>query len=49
MFKLQAASLAEEYAPALVRTFDAERAPKADRGIAVNEKNTVKRTNIRRS
>lgn len=38
MFKLQAASLAEEYAPALVRTFDAERAQKADRGIAVNEK-----------
>lgn len=49
MFKLQAASLAEEYAPALVRTFDAERAQKADRGITVNEKNTVKRTNIRRS
>ena len=49
MFKLQAASLAEEYAPALVRTFDAERAQKADRGIAENEKNTVKRTSIRRN
>lgn len=39
MFKLQAASLAEEYAPALVRAFDAERAQKNGHGIdgAVND------------
>lgn len=49
MFKLQAASLAEEYAPALVRTFDRERAQKADRGVAVSAKDKARRTNIRRS
>ena len=49
MFKLQAASLAEEYAPALVRTFDAERARKTGLGIEANENAAVKRTNIRRS
>lgn len=49
MFRLQAASLAEEYAPALVRAFDAERAQKADRGVAVSAKDKARRTNIRRS
>lgn len=49
MFKLQAASLAEEYVPALVRTFDAERAQKTDRGIEGNTKDMPKRTAIRRN
>ena len=49
MFKLQAASLAEEYAPALVRTFDEERARKTGLGIEANENAAAKRTNIRRS
>ena len=49
MFKLQAASLAEEYAPALIRAFDAERAQKADLGIAANNKEATRRTNIRRN
>lgn len=49
MFKLQAASLAEEYAPALVRAFDAERAQKTARGIELDENAAVKRMNIRRS
>lgn len=49
MFKLQAASLAEEYAPALIRAFDAERAQKVDLGIAANNKEATRRTNIRRN
>lgn len=49
MFKLQAASLAEEYAPALVRAFDTERAQKTARGIELDENAAVKRMNIRRS
>lgn len=49
MFKLQAASLAEEYAPALVRAFYVERAQKTARGIELDENAAVKRMNIRRS
>lgn len=49
MFKLQAASLAEEYAPALVRVFDAECVQKTARGIELDENAAVKRMNIRRS
>lgn len=49
MFKLQSASLAEEYAPALVRAFEMERAQKADRGVAVSARDEARRTNIRRS
>lgn len=49
MFKLQSASLAEEYAPALVRAFDAERAMKTVRGIEGNTKDLPKRTTIRRN
>lgn len=49
MFKLQAASLAEEYAPALVRAFDAERTYKNDRGIDGVANDAPKRSNVRRS
>lgn len=49
MFKLQAASLAEEYAPALVRAFDAEDAQKNARGFEAKENSAAKRTTIRRS
>lgn len=49
MFKLQAASLAEEYAPALVRAFDAECAHKSDHGIDGAANDAPKRTSIRRN
>lgn len=49
MFKLQAASLAEEYAPALVRAFDAEDAQKNARGFETKENFAAKRTTIKRS
>lgn len=49
MFKLQAASLAEEYAPALVRAFDAERAQKYGHGIDGVEIDAPKRSNVRRN
>ena len=49
MFKLQAASLAEEYAPALVRAFDMERARKNGHGIDGVANDAPKRSNVRRS
>lgn len=49
MFKLQAASLAEEYAPALVRAFDMERAHKNGHGIDEAANDASKRTSIRRN
>lgn len=49
MFKLQAASLAEEYAPALVRAFDMERAQKNGHGIDGAANNAPKHSNVRRS
>ena len=49
MFKLQAASLAEEYAPALVRAFDMERAQKNGHGIDGAANDAPKRTSIRRN
>ncbi len=49
MFKLQAASLAEEYAPALVRAFDAERTHKNDHGIDGAANDAPKRANMRRN
>lgn len=49
MFKLQAASLAEEYAPALVRAFDVERAQKNGHGIDGVANDAPKRTSIRRN
>ncbi len=48
MFKLQAASLAEEYAPALVGLRCGTRS-EAARGIELDENAAVKRMNIRRS
>lgn len=49
MFKLQAASLAEEYAPALVRAFDMERAQKNGHGIDGAANDAPKRSNMRRN
>ena len=49
MFKLQAASLAEEYAPALVRAFDMESAHKNGHGIDGSANDAPKRANIRRN
>ena len=49
MFKLQAASLAEEYAPALVRAFDAERAQKNGLGTDGVANDAPKRSNVRRN
>ena len=49
MFKLQAASLAEEYAPALVRAFDRERAKKNGHGIDAVANDAPTRSNVRRS
>lgn len=49
MFKLQAASLSEEYAPALVRAFDRERAQKNGHGIDGAANDAPKRTSIRRN
>lgn len=49
MFKLQAASLAEEYAPALVRAFDAERARKNGLGTDGVANDAPKRSNVRRN
>lgn len=49
MFKLQAASLAEEYAPALVRAFDTERAQKNGHDIDGAANDAPKRTSIRRN
>lgn len=49
MFKLQAASLAEKYAPALVRAFDMERAQKNGHGIDGAANDAPKRTSIRRN
>lgn len=49
MFKLQAASLAEEYAPALVRAFDMESANKNGHGIGGSANDAPKRANMRRN
>ena len=49
MFKLQSASLAEEYAPALVRAFEMERAHKNGHGIDGAANDAPKRTSIRRN
>lgn len=49
MFKLQAASLAEEYAPALVRAFNAERARKNGLGTDGVANDAPKRSNVRRN
>lgn len=49
MFKLQAASLAEEYAPALVRAFDMERAQKNGHGIDGAANDAPKRSSVRRN
>lgn len=49
MFKLQAASLAEEYAPALVRAFDMERAQKNGHGIDGTAYDAPKRSSVRRN
>ena len=49
MFKLQSASLAEEYAPALVRAFEMERAHKNGHGIDGAAYDAPKRTSIRRN
>ena len=49
MFKLQAASLAEEYAPALVRAFNAERARKNGLGTDGVANDAPKRSNVWRN
>ena len=49
MFKLQAASLAEEYAPALVRAFNAERARNNGLGTDGVANDAPKRSNVWRN
>ena len=49
MIKLQAASLAEEYAPALVRAFNAERARKNGLGTDGVANDAPKRSNVWRN